>query len=481
MKKNILLITLLINIGIADVTYAQTVAQENAEADARRTIEQTTPQGQISNKPAENQCPEIQFADILKSPDNIKLNYCYALKGLQNNDYKSAASALERILLLKPYRADIRMLYASVLYRMDILDGSKKELQSMISAENKDLIDAYIKKIDKRQNPLKQTLTLSLGGHYDTNRNAAPQSDTFLVGGAPLAILNENSREDDDFGIIGSARYDIEHGFGDFNNHKALGSVVYFRDDQTTRDELDLGSFIANGGAQFDLNSFKLTALANYINMDLSKEKFYKSVGGRVRLDKQFSRGANKSAVDSWASAGLSNETYGNISENNSLRNRTGQRFDAQIGNALWLNPKHRLSGTIDFTHKDARVNFQTYNYWSATLGHVWALGSGQYLSSNASYGVRSYKGSEPFVTGNNDRDRQEKPLRLSTTYTVPVAKVLGLGGLKFSDKAPTQIPLFNNFNLSLTGEYLNQNSNITNYDYNNVRGQVLLMKRFEF
>ena len=128
----------------------------------------------------------------------------------------------------------------------------------------------------------------------------------------------------------------------------------------------------------------------------------------------------------------------------------------------------------IDFIYKEGRVNFQSYNNWNATVAHLWSLGGNQFLSSELSYGYRGYKGSDSFVTGNGDRDRDERPLRFRTTYTMPVARVIDFGDISKSS-------LFNNFNLSVTGEYTYQNSNISNYDYDNLRGQVLLTKRYEF
>lgn len=430
-------------------------------------------------------CPSVSYADLLSKPDNIDLNYCYAISKIKSGDYKSAVSTLERVLILAPYRYDVRMAYASALYKLGALNESKLELEKIksrpLSDNSERAVDSFIAKIDKKQTTTRHAVTLSVGAHYDSNRNAAPENDTVLISGNPLLLTDDQNKEDDDIGIIGSVRYDIEHDFGALRQHTALASFTYYHDDQVTRDELDLGSFSASAGAKFDLGGAHLTALINHANLQLSKQKFFNSTGGNLRLDKSLHRGAYKAPIKLWGSLGYAHDEYGNISENSTLRERTGNRKEAKFGGSFFLAPKHNLTLEGAVTRKDAKVDFQAYHSYMGRIGHRWALNNGQYLLSNLNYGRRNYDGSDAFVTGDAGRDREEKPLSVNTNYIVPVAYALSKTDWMIEDIKAYQHPVFQNMNMSFMAEYFNQNSDISNYDYENIKGQFLVTKRIEF
>ena len=66
----------------------------------------------------------------------------------------SAAATLERILLVNPNLADVRLLYAVVLYRLDSLNEAEKELNALkgvtLPPELREQVTAYEKKIKQR-------------------------------------------------------------------------------------------------------------------------------------------------------------------------------------------------------------------------------------------------------------------------------------------------------------------------------------------
>lgn len=487
LKKSLFTLSLAVGLTLFNSSsFAQQAISDSAVDQATSSQSASVSDIQIkSNRGGSVYCPDVSFQDVMNKPNDVDLNHCYALSKVQQGDYKVAASTLERVLMIAPQRHDIRLTYSSVLYRLGAMDESKAQLEQIkalpLSNAQRARIDDYVSQIEDKQRTTRQTVTLGLGMHYDTNRNAAPENDTVLISGNPFVLTGDENLEDEDLGLIGSVGYRVEHDFGRMLEHTALASVSYYHDDQVNRDELDLGALNASVGAKFGLKHFDLTALANYANLQLSKEKFYQSTGGILRLDKVFHRGATRPAVKGWASVGYAFDDYGNISENSTLRERTGHRKDARIGASMWVAPRHRLSLEAAMTNKDARVDFQTYDYYFANLNHIWALNYGQFISTTVSYGEREYDASDAFVTGDSTIKREEEPFTLKSMYSVPVAYLVSKTNWEINGREAYKNMVFDKMNLSVGAEYFNQNSNISNYDYENVKARFLLTKRIEF
>jgi hypothetical protein len=74
------------------------------------------------------------FDQVLASPDDSTLNVKYAEEQAKAGHLLEAAAALERILLTEPNRADVRLLYAAVLYRLDDIQNASAQLKLVDTA-----------------------------------------------------------------------------------------------------------------------------------------------------------------------------------------------------------------------------------------------------------------------------------------------------------------------------------------------------------
>lgn len=108
----------------------------------------------------------MTFDQILKAPDDIQLNYCFAIQQITAKSYKSVLPTLERVLLLAPARNDVRFLYALVQYRLG------------------------------------------------------------MSAGVPLSITAPDSQRNSDYAFQGYARYDIAHKIGNLKRHRLLGAIA---------------------------------------------------------------------------------------------------------------------------------------------------------------------------------------------------------------------------------------------------------------
>lgn len=433
-------------------------------------------------------CPNVSFAQILADPDNALLNGCYAIQQIERGDLQGAAATLERVLIVQPGQAEVRLLYAIVLYRLENLIEAEREFRAVqalpLRPDDARRIQGYLDRIAKRRQRTTHTVTVSLGGHYDSNRNAAPRGEEALVLGVPTDLTLEADRANDDTAVMGLVRYEIDHDLGQPREHRAIGSLTLFQDDQTERDELDLQSLLLNGGFVFDLpDGWSITPTGAYSAMTLSRERFYTSYGGAVRIDKRVRRPGRQAPLDLWVSLGKVRERFRNISENRSLADRDGTRVDALVGMGMWLAPAHRLSLEASQTYKEAQRRYQGYRFWKGAVRHTWLLGDGRFLASSASYGVRLYRAPDPLVTAAAaPQRRREHPLRLRTTIGAPAGGLLDAMGYAVKGETTGAVRDFlDDVMVTATAEYLKQQSNIRNYDYDNLRGQFLVTKRYEF
>ena len=61
--------------------------------------------------------PPVTYQQVLADPDNIDLNIRYALTQIRDGNVRGAGATLERILLIRPDLASVRVLFAIVLFR----------------------------------------------------------------------------------------------------------------------------------------------------------------------------------------------------------------------------------------------------------------------------------------------------------------------------------------------------------------------------
>ena len=167
----------------------------------------------------------VTYEDILKDPDNIELNARYAQDQIAKGELLSAAATLERILLVNPNLADVRLLYAVVLYRLDSLNEAQKELDSLrtitLPPAIREQVTAYEQKIKQRKRRTHIGLRQSNGWGYDTNRNAAPSSKFQLANDVAQDLTGTNNRRADTH-FLNISTVDVTHDLGFQAGHSVI-------------------------------------------------------------------------------------------------------------------------------------------------------------------------------------------------------------------------------------------------------------------
>lgn len=409
----------------------------------------------------------VTYEDILKDPDNINLNFRYAQNQIANGELLGASATLERILLVNPNLADVRLLYAVVLYRLDSLNEAQKELDLLKSvplpAKIRNEVNQYQKRIKFRKKRTRFGVRESLGWGYDTNRNAAPHSKQLLAFNTALDAQGSNvQRGDTHFTNITTV--DVNHDLGFQAGHSVFASFTYFLQRQTKVHSLNLGSFQYEVGGTYKSKYFNFTPSFFASHIFLSDQSFLRSQGGNFLFDRDINKKLNV-----FYNFRIERQDYMNISENNTATDRKGPQIDNLWGVNYTIIPTMRWTSCIGYSHKFAKQTLNAYDRISLNNTHTWIWPKGQFVINTLNAYFDNYD-SPDFSVAN--RIRHDKSVRYRFTYGAPLETLL-IG--KIFPKP------FKDIVFTFSYEYYHALSNITNYTYTNNKMEGLFTKRFEF
>jgi len=412
------------------------------------------------------QGPAVSFADVLKDPDNIDLNFRFARQKVAEGDLRGAASTLERILLVQPNLGQIRLLYAIVLFRLDNAQEAEREfrtvLEQPVSPDVKAEVERYLQQIALRNRTTRFNASLGVGMDFNTNRDAAPRFKQRLFADIPLNARGGRN----DIGTLALASIGLRHDLGYQDRHELLASTSLYYANQNEVDNQDLRAFSAEAGAALRLAAFDLTPTVTWQRVQLANEPFLDSKGLKLLAEKKLD-----GKTDIYGSFWAQTQDYQRANVSPTAPNRNGPRYDFDFGFNYILNPTMKLGLNFNHTEKYARTNFDSYAGNEVTGSHTWLLGRGQFLLSSLAIGRDIYVEADPFVSSLTRRDTN---VRARATYGTPLENVAELAGYKLPEYVA---------DLTLTGtlEGFWANSTVQNFTYRNYKLQTLLTKRFDF
>lgn len=452
------------------------------ERDAERQqdlIEKQRRAGESSRLalPAED---DVTYGDVLKDPDNIDLNFRYAKAQIARGNVRGAAGTLERILLITPDLVQVRLIYAIVLFRLDSIDEAEREFRTLrklkMAANLRTEIDGFLSSIKLRRQKTKTRTQLSFGVKYDSNVNAAPRDGQALVVGI-AADLTGRSRKQHDFATLGIVSVEVAQDLGHQARDEMLFSASYYHDEQFAIDSQDLQSASASLGMRLRFENVTMTPKLQYTNLRLSREKYYSSYGGEILLERRNVIPALK--IDGHLRARVKAERFHSISETSTAPQQTGTLWEWEAALVKKLTPKHTLSLTGVFTRKlPLSDSFNDYRGHNLALQHTWILSGGKFLLTSLDHSWDLYKTADDSVT--SSQVRHDNRIRFRLTYGMSLDKFI-VDATAGNPAAAKYFDFLRGFTWTVTGEILDQNSNIRNFDYRNRRTQTMLTRAWNF
>jgi tetratricopeptide (TPR) repeat protein len=414
----------------------------------------------------------VRFADILKNPDDIALNFAYARQQVAQGRLKAAATTLERILLIEPDLHEVRLFYALVLLRLDSLQSAARELDRLagleMTPELRAELEALRTAIEDRRQRLTASLLIGVGANYDWNVNGVPADRLMLFGGASVR-LDEQSDRVGDFSYTGFKRWEAAYDLGLQARHELIGSATLFVDDQVNYDQQDAWSYAVDAGMTFRLPDLTLTPKAFFSRLRLSHERFYRGAG--AELDFRYTLPPDGAVVGGLT---LTHEAFERTSENITAVDDSGVRFGGDLGLEADLDARNQL-----LVSYDAFVKYGVYSddhYWGhgVTGRYTRLFDGGKFLSGSLALKQRVDFRADPSV--DPGRTRRDETVRAGLRAGAPLGTLLDLSSL------PEPVSdIFGPAVATAQVEAFRSMSNIRNYQYWNRRASLLLTRRWQF
>lgn len=409
---------------------------------------------------------KVTYADILANPDDVELNYLYAQSQVAAGELRGAAATLERILMLAPDLARVRLLYAVVLFRLDNLSESEREFRNVsqlpMPQSLREEVDHYLEEIAARRKVTRVTGNLGLGMQWDSNRNAGPDSGEVLFFDTPFSLVT--GKKQGDFSGLMLAGVRAQHDLGYDAGHQLIGAAQVFGQKQIDVTSLDLGAFSGEAGGLIRAPFVDIQPSLYTTYLNLAGESYVSTVGTGVRASHRFSQ-----AFEVAARFRFDYEFFESLDTSPITDQRTGGRYEGGLGASWTPLPTLRIDAGVGFVDKQADQAYYTYVGPQAVLGTTWLLGQGQFLLSTFFFEYDGYEGPEPFVSTTTRRDQW---YRGRVSYGAP------LGFLLPFLSPPRAI---RDTVMTANVEYLNVQSNITNYQFDDWRLSILFTKSFDF
>ena len=404
---------------------------------------------------------QITFDQVLAAPDDMQLNLDYARQEVNSGRLQQAASALERLLLLKPNWDSVRLFYGVVLYRLDDMEGAIRELSLL---ENRDLSPTqeqdrvrYLTLAQNRSAPFRFSARYTLGARLDTNPGRTAED-------IALRPLND---EGSDLGFTGSSQFraeaDVATGPGDYVFLQNNGHINEFFEADTA----DLISSNTKAGIVLHGADRVITPYVTYGSAWLQHERFRQTYGGGVDTDWTLS-----SQVSLQINARSVYENYETTSFSTIGSVRDGWRKSANV--ALKYRPTDtqlfKISG--GYADKDARFDGYSYQQGSVRLQSLTLLGEGRYLNLLASYTRTQYEQPDGNLSPTITRDDDRYYVRAAVGS--PLQTLFSRIGVELPENIGDIVA-------QIGVSYTRQDSSINSLDHRNWSGDLLFTKRFRF
>ncbi len=202
----------------------------------------------------------LAYDALLRDPGDLGKTFAYAEKLIAERNFESAAAVLERLAILYPQQAEIRLELGVMYYRLNspqMATDQFKRVLTMPTAgpEIRRKAEEFLRHAEPQTKRNQFTGNISFGMRYQSNANAGASKSTFEIDGA--RVRGPKKAEDANgvvsFGVTHSYDFDSQWGTA---LESSLSGAGYFYVDNGYLDEIDLRGrtgigftppFLANG------------------------------------------------------------------------------------------------------------------------------------------------------------------------------------------------------------------------------------------
>jgi len=401
---------------------------------------------------------EALFERLLAEPDNLEVMFEYATLSIRLEDYEAAIATLERMLIYRQDLPRVRLELAVAYFNLGSYEASKLYFDQVLADPStpetvRARVRRYKEAIVRRTRTSAFSVIANAGLTYATNATLGPDSDQFLinVGGVPTLGNLVAGRAEDDFGFRGDITvnhvYDLQQTDTDvWATDVSASTLRYFG---SSRGDVDFARLRTGPRLSLDARQFgpKIRPYVEGIYLRSDDRGLF--AGGGVGAE----------YVDSLSSSW---SVYGDISLgyreffgefNDVIDQEDGYIAHGMAGAAYLPSRDTRLRATVLVEHTSASADFNSNTEIGLRLSGEYQYDSGVAwidrkwrVSGYAEARGRFFEEPEPLIDPNTKR--KDLDLRAGVSHVFAIR---------------------DGFGIELEVDALLRNSNIVNFDLDNV------------
>ena len=342
------------------------------------------------------------FDQVLNAPDDPEINLAFARQQADDGHLLNAAAALERILLAHPNAHGVRLFYAVVLYRLNDLQGAKRQLKLLDGVRLTPLQtaerDKYERLVEGGQSRNAFHGKVFAGVVVESDAvgallermdqfpffNRHPKNGAAVVAGGDVAF--ENYAPSGDLGVFASASI--------YTRTAIAGPPATLNFGQTGGVDFQTGEFRAGiTGSSLDY-SWKIGPLVNHTL--IFDQPYLTEYGGQTQFDWRYSTSATFSAGAALVQQNYHEPQIDALVPFTIPGNHDGPRYTVDVGGRYRLDSYSTVSATIGYEGKEA--GYDAFSYDSAYLDANYhaLLGRGTYFDLQGDVRYVIYRAKDP-------------------------------------------------------------------------------------
>jgi hypothetical protein len=416
-----------------------------------------------SLSPAQAQQTDISFAEIMAEPNNLELNFAYAIQQARNGRLLSSASTLERLLVKEPGWDDARLLYAAVLYRMGDFQASRRELNLLgdrdLSLDASKELQRYDDKVNDALQTNYFTGQLALGYVYDDN----------VIGFVDEGVLGAGLTQGDE-GISYGARMMLRHRISKINDAEAFFTGSFDSKQYNDLSDYSQTSLTLQAGVEGSAGRYDLLGAIIGRSVAFDGGRYLNEYGLRGDVFRKVNHKTGYGLKGRYVTQDFADITFGTTTTFFE-RFRNGYRglLSGYVSHQFATNTRGSLAlGFIGKTAKYKPFEYDGLNA-NATYDHSWQNGS--YVDFDLSYQDLKYDRVDPAVITTGTATRTDDRYYARAALGVPLRAMFGADQTHDNE---------NKWKIEAAIYHDQRNSNYSVYDYKNTGGEVKLVWRFD-
>lgn len=323
----------------------------------------------------------ISFEELLANPGNVSMELRYAQQAERAQNYLSALSAYERVLLNYAENDEARLRYAELLSRLDDPQAARREIEILekreLTADQSSRLIAIGGTPSSSGSGSGFFGEVSAGLRYDNN-----------LGNALLDIPIATGA--DDFGAtLGAAAAYVAPISDSLSMHFGGGGSTVRHQEYSFVDYDTYGGFAGLGLQVEDAGKISADIMLNYVN--INNNRYQKQFGGRIKGVFDVSETVQWVGVGSYFKQDFENIIFMNFPLTFSEPLRNGDYIHVATGPRFKVGETTDIGLLLGYEEKGATLAGYAYNGWRLDANAKTQIGDKSYLGLEASYRDHSY------------------------------------------------------------------------------------------